>query len=369
MSTRPRRWLGRLVLAALLPITGADAHEIGTTQVRLTLHRDHTWSAAITTAPQALVNRLEARAKQPRSIGLDVDALRAKLKEFAETIAQNVDVRFDGAPASASVTIARLELPADLTLPAFVVLRANGSVPKHALDATWRYDLVYSTYSVVFTDEDGGGILAQWLDGDATSRPFPIAANVKPPTSVEIFVRYLSLGFRHIVPEGLDHILFVLGIFLLSTKLSSILVQVTAFTVAHSVTLGLTMYGVVSLPSRIVEPLIALSVVYVAVENIMTSKLTPWRPAVVFGFGLLHGMGFAGALTEMQLPRSEIVPSLIGFNLGIELAQLTIIGVAFFAVAAWCQDESWYRARVVVPVSVAIAAIGLIWTVQRIAEL
>jgi hydrogenase/urease accessory protein HupE len=370
VSGRLQRWLRPFLAAPLLLMSGAaNAHEIGTTQVRFTLHRDHSWSAAITTAPQALVNRLEARAKQPRSGDLDADALRAKLDQFAQAIAQNIEARFDGAPSPVSVSIARLELPSDITLPAFVVLLANGPMPAHAQGVTWRYGLVYSTYAVVFSDEDGGSASTQWLDSDATSRPFPIAANVKPPTTIEIIGRYLSLGFRHIVPEGLDHILFVLGIFLLSTRLSSILVQVTAFTVAHSVTLGLTMYGVVSLPSRIVEPLIALSVAYVAIENIMTSKLTPWRPAVVFGFGLLHGMGFADALTGLQLPRSEIIPALISFNVGIELAQLTVIAAAFFAVAAWYRDKPWYRARFVVPASAIIAAIGLFWTVQRIAEL
>ena len=131
-------------------------------------------------------------------------------------------------------------------------------------------------------------------------------------------------------------------------------------------TLGLTMYGIVSLSSRIVEPLIALSIAYVAIENILTPRLTPWRPAVVFGFGLLHGMGFAGVLTELRLPRAEIIPALISFNVGIELAQLTVIGVAFFAVAAWFRDRWWYRPRFVVPASALIAAIGLFWTVQRV---
>jgi hydrogenase/urease accessory protein HupE len=129
------------------------------------------------------------------------------------------------------------------------------------------------------------------------------------------------------------------------------------------------MYGVVSLPSRIVEPLIALSVAYVGIENLLTSKLAPWRPAVVFGFGLLHGMGFAGALTDLRLPRSELIPALISFNIGIELAQLTIVAAAYFAVAIWCQDKPWYRARFVMPASAVIAAAGLFWTVQRVAEL
>ncbi len=367
----PRAWSwarGLLVAGALSLPCAAPAHEIGTTQVHLTLHRDHTWSATITTAPQSLVNKLEAETGQPRSSDLDVDALRARLLQLGETLGRHIDVRFDGATSPVSVSIAQLEMPSDITLPSFVVLLAKGPMPEHAQAVAWQYGLVYSTYAVVFADEEGGNPSTEWLDGDADSRTFPIAANVRAPTRVEIIGQYLRLGFLHIVPEGLDHILFVLGIFLLTTKLRPILVQVTAFTFAHSVTLGLTMYGVVSLPSRVVEPLIALSVAYVAIENMTTSKLTSCRTAVVFGFGLLHGMGFAGALTELRLPRAEIIPALVSFNLGIELAQLTVIAAAFCAVAIWHRDKPWYRARFVVPASAAIAATGLFWTVQRIVE-
>jgi len=143
-------------------------------------------------------------------------------------------------------------------------------------------------------------------------------------------------------------------------------VQVPAFTVAHSVTLGLTMYGIVSLSSRIVEPMIALSIAYVGMENILTSRLTPWRPVLVFCFGLLHGMGFAGALAELDLPRKEILPALISFNAGIELAQLTVIAAAYVCVVMWIRDKPWYRSRFVIPASALIATTGLFWTVQRI---
>src|SRR6185436_16897009 len=160
-------------------------------------------------------------------------------------------------------------------------------------------------------------------------------------------------------PRGLDHVLFVLGIFLLSTRLRPVLWQISAFTVAHTITLALTIYGVVSLPAKIVEPLIALSIVYVAVENVFTSKLHAWRPLVVFCFGLLHGMGFAGVLSEIGLPRSEFVPALLSFNLGVEGGQLTVILVAFLLVGLPFRREVWYRRRVVVPCSLAIAAIGL----------
>src|SRR5204862_4443520 len=105
--------------------------------------------------------------------------------------------------------------------------------------------------------------------------------------------RYFALGFTHIVPGGLDHVLFVLGVYLLSGRARSILWQVSAFTVAHSITLGLSMYGLVSVSPRIVEPLIALSIAYVAVENILLSDLKAWRVVLGFAFGLLHGMGFA----------------------------------------------------------------------------
>ena len=362
--------LKRLLLAALLLMScGAQAHEIGTTTVRLTLHRDQTWSAFIITAPQTLANRLEAEAGEPHSSGLAADALRAELNRFAPALARHIEVRFDGVASPATVSISDLFISPDVTRPDFVELRATGPVPGRPKTVSWRYDLTFVTYTLLLAEDDDAEPTTHWLQGDIASRPFPIAANVAPPSRTKIAWQYLQLGFLHIVPEGLDHILFVLGIFLLTTKLKPILVQVTAFTTAHSVTLGLTMYDIVSLPSRVVEPLIALSVAYVAIENMATSKLTPWRPAVVFGFGLLHGMGFAGVLTELHLPRAEIIPALISFNVGIELAQLTVIASAYIAVAMWFHDRPWYRARVVIPASAVIAAIGLFWTVQRIAEL
>jgi hypothetical protein len=128
----------------------------------------------------------------------------------------------------------------------------------------------------------------------------------------------------------------------------------------------LSVYGVVSLPPAIVEPLIAASIVYVAVENILTSNLKPWRTLVVFGFGLLHGLGFAGVLAEVGLPQGQFVPALVSFNVGVELGQIAVIALAFLAVGIWGRTKSWYRARVVVPASAAVAAVGLFWTVQRV---
>jgi hydrogenase/urease accessory protein HupE len=168
------------------------------------------------------------------------------------------------------------------------------------------------------------------------------------------------------VPHGLDHMLFVLGIYLLSGRARSVLWQVSAFTVAHSITLGLSMYDVVAVSPKIVEPLIALSIAYVAIENVFLSELKSWRVALVFGFGLLHGLGFAGALRDLGLPRSEFVTALLTFNLGVEAGQLAVIGTAFALVGWHCSSRTWYRRRIVVPASALIACTAVYWTIARL---
>jgi len=140
----------------------------------------------------------------------------------------------------------------------------------------------------------------------------------KEPTEA-VLLYYLKLGFRHIIPGGIDHILFVSALCLLSNKIKTILWQATAFTVAHSVTLALSLKNVISVPSAITEPIIAMSIGFVAIENILFSELKAWRILIVFMFGLVHGMGFASALNEIGLPPNKFYTSIIAFNGGVEL--------------------------------------------------
>ena len=241
-----------------------------------------------------------------------------------------------------------------------------GEVPEGARAFTWRHDGAIGSYLATFQNEGDLEPAGQWLEGGKTSRPFSLREMAARLSRLDVFRLYAVLGFTHILPKGPDHILFVLGLFLLSLRIRPILSQVTAFTVAHSITLGLSIYGVVSLPPRIVEPLIALSIVYVAIENLVTEVFRPWRVGVVFCFGLLHGLGFAGVLRELGLPRSEFIPALVSFNVGVEAGQLTVIALAFLTVGVWFGAKSWYRARITCPASVLIAATGLYWTVQRV---
>lgn len=175
---------------------------------------------------------------------------------------------------------------------------------------------------------------------------------------------YLRLGFRHIVPEGVDHILFVLGLFFLGITWRNLLSQTTVFTVAHATTLLLSTYGVFRLPSRYVEPAIAISIAVIAVENILKPKLGPARLAVVFAFGLVHGLGFASSLSEIPFPRNDFLVALLGFNFGVDCGQLFVIALAFLVVGAF-RDKPWFRNRIAVPCSAGIAAIGLVWAIER----
>src|SRR4029453_16430524 len=180
---------------------------------------------------------------------------------------------------------------------------------------------------------------------------------------LETIARYAALGFTHIVPHGLDHMLFVLGLFLLTRRARPLLVQISAFTIAHSITLGLTLYQVIVGPPAIVEPLIAISIAYVAIENIVMADLRAWRVVLVFAFGLLHGMGFAGALGELGLPRADVLTALVGFNAGVELGQLTVIAAAYALVGWRWGRRDWYRRIVVVPASAVIAGVAVYWTI------
>ncbi len=170
-----------------------------------------------------------------------------------------------------------------------------------------------------------------YLEAGALSDPIQLSGGDQA-SGWQTFVRYIPIGFDHIVPKGLDHILFVLGLFFLSTRLRPLVTQVSLFTLAHTITLALAALGYVSVPGSVVEPLIAASIVYVAVENIFMKGLSRWRPVIIFGFGLLHGLGFASVLAEFGLPESAFVPALIGFNIGVEVGQLAVIAVMFVCV-------------------------------------
>lgn len=316
-----------------LPLTSTvSAHEIGTTQVRARFGADHTYTIDVITSKQSLDRKLARSGK---------------------TLLDAAHITFGDQRATPHMTML-----AD-------GVRYTGRVPAHAGAFTWQFELSYSAYALTI-ETPHTSPRRQWLQGDARSEPFPLDRRLVPRTLPETIAQYVALGFTHIVPLGTDHILFVLGMFLLSSRIRPVLAQVTSFTVAHSITLALSIYGIISLRPSIVEPLIAISIVFIAIENLIVRDVGPSRIAVVFAFGLLHGLGFAGVLREMGTSSSELVPALVAFNVGVELGQLAVIGVAWLLLVSWTRRQPWYRRRVLIPASLAIALCGVVWTVQRL---
>jgi HupE / UreJ protein len=349
----------------------AAAHELGTIRVFVRFEKGggYTVDAIVDRQhlPPGFGTTLSARPYE--KIENLTPQLDPRIHALVAGAINGAQLRFDGKPVRPDKVELVLPPGGAAAVPDApeLTLRLSGDIPPGAKTFTFRNAGAPGAYMLTIQTEGQADAVRLWIEGTGESEPYTLGADVLPMTRGQVIRTYLDLGFTHILPKGADHILFVLGIFLLSIHLKPILLQVTAFTVAHTITLALTIYGVVSLSPRIVEPLIALSIVYVAVENIVTPRLSPWRVAVVFAFGLLHGMGFAGVLAQLGLPRSEFLPALLSFNVGVELGQLSVIAIAFVLIGLPFRNKPWYRRRIVIPGSIAIAAVGLFWFVRRVA--
>jgi hypothetical protein len=193
-------------------------------------------------------------------------------------------------------------------------------------------------------------------------RPLTVLALLASASA--LIPKFFGIGFTHILPHGPDHVLFILGLFFLTRSFGVLLSQMTLFTLAHSLTLGLSLYGVVSVPTQVVEVAIALSIVFIAIENLFCENLSRWRPWMVFGFGLVHGLGFAHSFERNLIDEAAFLPALFSFNLGIEAGQIAVVGIAYALVAMWWKRE-YYQKMIARPASLAIAASGIYWAVTR----
>lgn len=364
-----------LALVGLVLAAGAavGAHDLERTTVHLDVAADGAFTLRLAHDPSWLLLRMASFAGASDISATDDAARDVRLRTWAPAAIDRVVlfvestddtgaiVRHEVRPDASAYTPPPAQVPdGEFALGAYTL---TGHLPATARSLRWYYGMVADPYPFTLTLPDGS-TRTEWVQGDAWSTALPLGGTLTARPWPARLREYLWLGYTHILPKGVDHLLFVAGLFLLAARLRPVLVQVTTFTVAHSVTLGLALYGVVSLPSRVVEPLIALSIVYVAVENLRTRTLSAGRVALVFLFGLLHGLGFAGVLTGLALPRSDVALGLAGFNLGVEGGQLTAIAALAIVLGPW-RDRPWYRARVVVPASLAIAIVGAYWTVTR----
>jgi hypothetical protein len=277
--------------------------------------------------------------------GLPPNVLQTEFERRGQRFRDGVRLTFDAAPAPLRLEQVRIPPTGDLNEARVSEVRFTGQVPQGAEVMVWSFAPEFG-HSAIRARKAGAesSFYSGYVLSGSTSEPISIS-EIAPQSAWSVFRNYVVVGFEHIVPKGLDHILFVVGLFLLSPRLKPLLWQVTSFTLAHSVTLALGTLGVLEISPSIVEPLIAASIVYVAVENLVTDRLQRWRPFVVFGFGLLHGLGFAGVLADIGLSPTHFVTGLIAFNVGVELGQLAVIALCFLAVGLWFRSKSWYRGR------------------------
>lgn len=358
--------MSKWLIVAVAAIAAMQAHEIGTSRVAVLFNDDRSYEITVVTDAVSLADKIRAVTGLAPSSDTDPVRMQALFTGADAAFRGRVKVMFDDAEVRPAVSYS-VEPGTGVGAAAVATIRLSGQIPPGAKRFQWSYGWTFASYGVTIRNAASANPVDQWLDGGQMSAPFAFASAAPAVSRTRAAWRYLTLGFTHIVPFGVDHMLFVLGIYLLSGRARAVLTQVSAFTVAHSMTLGLSIYGLVSVSPRVVEPLIALSIAYVAIENLFLSELRRWRIALVFAFGLLHGMGFAGALKDLGLPRGEFLTGLVTFNVGVEIGQLTVIGAAFVLVGWYCSRRVWYRTRVVVPASMAIACMAVYWMVQRIA--
>jgi hypothetical protein len=363
-KTTPAVRVALAVFSALAWSAPIAAHEIGTTRASAVLDAQDHYRVDIVTDAPSLVEKLEALSGRTPAPEPTAAQLEASLSHLGDVFRKRVTLAFDGAPVEPAIAVAVSAGDAMSAPRATITL--TGDAPPGAKTMSWTYGWTFASYALSVRSSGAAEATTEWLEGGQTSRTFALGAPDRPASRAGTFARYIVLGFTHILPKGADHVLFVLGLFLLSRRVRPLLTQVSAFTLAHSITLGLSMYRIVTLPPSVVEPLIAVSIAYVAIENLFLADLTRWRVALVFAFGLLHGLGFAGALGELGLPRSAFVAALFGFNVGVEAGQLTVIAAAFAAVGWRWGGRGWYRHMIVVPASAAIACIAVYWTIQRL---
>ena len=333
------RLLSSIAVAIFTFVSAATAHEVLPSIADVELEGDQlyfdvrlnieTFVAGIDQAATVDTDNTPEAIDYDALRALEPSALEAMFREFWPDMEKRITVTVDNEQRVLSLVDVTVEPVGNKDIPRDGHIRFSAEVSSDAqnLSVGWakKFGVLILRQQGVSAPYDG------YLEPGATSPVFSLTGGDQA-SGWQTFVRYIPVGFDHIVPKGLDHILFVLGLFFLSTKMRPLLWQISAFTLAHTITLALAALGYVSVPASIVEPLIAASIVYVAIENLFTDGLSPWRPFVIFGFGLLHGLGFASVLAEFGLPEGSFIPALIGFNIGVEIGQLAVVAVAFVCV-------------------------------------
>ncbi|WGH80229.1 HupE/UreJ family protein [Jannaschia ovalis] len=379
------RVAARMVLALALSIGAtitASAHEVEPSFAEIDVDADRV-TIRLRTAVEPLIAGIDLGAVQDtndspladrhdRLRELPPEELAAALTEAWSAI--DADIILIAGDAQIPLTLAEIDIPPignpEIRRDSELTLTAD--LPPDDAPVIFGFDASLGNVIVRQVGDDmGEDSYEAILASGSLSDPLP-RAGAAQVTAGAAFLRNVVVGFEHIIPAGLDHILFVLGLYFYALHWRPLLWQVTSFTLAHTVTLALATLGVVNIPGSsmwIVETVIAASIVWVAIENIWSKgrrDITWERIGVVFVFGLLHGLGFASVFSEAGMAPATLIASLVAFNIGVEIGQLAVIAIAFLVVGAWFGRKSWYRPAIAIPGSIVIAVVGAYWVLNRI---
>jgi hydrogenase/urease accessory protein HupE len=293
----------------------------------------------------------------------EVDRARAVIER---SIVGRVDVKGDGAACAGSLREAMLVEEDGFTVRADY--RCAAALAKARIELSMLDDLPHGHRHIARAGAQGGEhVLFR------SSRSFELTGGSgagsgdgavgEEGSSNPGFLGFFLMGIEHIL-LGFDHLVFLLGLVLVGGRLRSMLLVVTAFTVAHSITLGVAVLGIFRPSPSVIEPLIALSIAYVGVENFFVKDAEKrWR--ITLPFGLIHGFGFAGALGEIRLPAPEVPAALVSFNLGVEVGQVAVLAIVLPLILA-ARKKKWFEDRGVKAVSAVIVLMGIFWFVTRV---
>jgi hydrogenase/urease accessory protein HupE len=287
------------------------------------------------------------------------------LKQRAGDIAALLGGRFHLRAGAAPLILDRWSTPEPLAERQSIRITSRAALASTpgslTLDALmFPYDPMHQTFINFYEGE--ALALQAILDRSKTSVEFFSGSR---QGVLAVMRKFIPAGIEHIL-IGPDHLLFLVGLLLLGGTLRQLAVVVSSFTVAHSITLTLAALNVINPPSRIIEPAIALSIVYVGADNLMVRNGRDVRAWIAFGFGFIHGFGFANVLREMDLPRTALGWSLFSFNFGVEIGQLlVVIAVASVLSALRSHSEAVGR-RLAYVGSMAVIAAGTFWFIQRV---
>jgi hypothetical protein len=380
---RLKQFIGRqlLLLATLAVYLPASADVVKPALVEISVSTNERVEIEIRTSVEALLTDINGRFRNTtespnaeeydRFREMSADDLASAFLSFHERLLNGVQLAVDGKPIPLQIAEVDIPPPGYTKVPRASVIYLEGNIPRDALSLTWYYPLAFGDQAVRVRQVDQASnqwhwSAHQWIREDRPTDPFSLTEVFAKPSAWKVMKTYVEAGYFHIVPRGWDHMLFIMGIFLMTLKLRPLIWQATMFTLAHSMTLTAGVFDWIRLPVAIVEPLIALSIAYVAIENLFMQRMSRLRLPIVFAFGLLHGLGFAEMLTDFGLPEGAYLQALLWFNVGVEFGQLAVLLAGYLAVSIWFSRDETFRRWVTVPGSIAIGWIGLSWCYDRV---